>query len=368
MIARRTLLAGLPLLGAPARSAPLVDPLQGKAGVLRRRYPPLLETPLSALDAGPITANAPFFVRWHYPVPAIDPASWFMVITGHVARTRPIRLADLARLPQHEVVAVNQCAGNGRALSAPPVPGAQWGQGAIGNARWRGPRLADVLALAGPRAGARAVRFTGLDEPAMPGAPPYAKALAFDHAREAQLILATHMNGEALPLAHGAPVRLVVPGWYSTYWVKSLGRIELLDTPDTSHWMANAYRVPEGASSRPVSAMGPQSLITSPVPGTVLPASAPFLLRGLAMGGDAGVAAVHVSADGGEHWQPARLGADLGRYSFRAFEARLQLPPGRHSLLARATSASGAVQPLVHRWNPGGFERQAAEPVPVEIS
>lgn len=367
-----------------ASTRPLADPFAGKrAMIVQRSLPPLLETPLDAFDASlaatPITPTERFFVRWHYPFPVdIDSARHRITIAGHVARPRRLSLAALARLPQTEVIAINQCAGNGRGLFSPRVPGAQWYNGAMGNARWRGPRLRDVLALANPRAGALVVRATGLDLPPFAGAPPFAKTLTLDHAMDGEVMLATHMNDTPLPLIHGAPLRLIVPGWYSTYWVKMLDRLEVLAGPDDGYWMAKAYRAPAtpdasvkpgstGFDTRPVSTMVPRSFITSTASSIRQPWTERLHVRGIAMGGDTHVTAVHISADDGRSWLPAALGPDHGRHSFRRFEATLALPRGAHILRARATNSRGDSQSLEPNWNPGGFYRGVCEAVPLEL-
>ncbi len=388
MISRRHLVAGL--VAAPAAAQQRVDlgmvladgralanPFEGKRGmIVQRSLPPLLETPLEAFDsvdlgAPVLTPTNRFFVRWHYAFPTeIDPAAHRLAVMGHVGKPRMLDLPALARLPQTEVMAINQCAGNGRALFSPRVPGAQWANGAIGNAVWRGPRLADVLALAGPLGGATAVRASGLDVPMMEGAPAFAKSLSLEHAIGGEVMLATHMNGEPLPIVHGFPIRLIVPGWYSTYWVKMVDRLEILAAPDAGYWMATAYRRPDSQAaggSRPVTAMRPRSLITSHAPGSRHRWAETVQLRGVAMGGDTGVRAVAVSSDAGASWVPARLGPDFGPHSFRRFEASISPARGDVTLLARATNARDETQPLGEDWNPGGFERQIVEPVRVNF-
>lgn len=352
---------------------------QKAAMILQRSSPPLLETPISVFDADDFTPNDRFFVRWHYPFPtSIDPLRHRLGITGHVNRPLSLALAALARLPRVAVAAVNQCAGNGRGLFAPRVPGAQWANGAMGNALWEGVRLKDVLAMAGVKAGAVAVRCGGLDAPLVDGAPDYAKSLPIDHALTDDVLIAWGMNGTALPLLNGFPLRLVVPGWYSTYWVKMLDQIEVLATRDDGYWMAKAYLQPANALADmepgaapgarvPVTTMRPRALITSITAGARLPARPFTPVRGLALGGDAGVAAVDVSGDGGRHWLPAQLGPDHGRYAFRRFVTALALPPGRHVLMARARNSAGVEQPLAQNWNPSGYNRAGVEPVVVEI-
>ena len=336
--------------------------------ILQRVRAPLLETPITAMDGYVFTPNDRFFVRWHYAdIPtAVDTRTFRLAITGAVSRPQALSLAAIARLPRFEIAAVNQCSGNSRGLFSPRVPGAQWGDGAIGNALWSGVRLRDVLDLAGVGAEAVAVRFGGLDRPP-PGAPAFEKALAIDHARDGEVMIATHMNGEPLPLLNGFPLRLVVPGWYSTYWVKALDRIEVLDAPDERYWMAKAYQIPATADAGvapgtaefpkcPIGAMVPRSFITGMADGQAIVAGSPFFVRGLAMGGASGVARVDLSMDGGRSWRPARLGRDEGRYGFRLWEATIAgLRPGGYRLWARCTAADGQTQRMAPIWNPGGY-------------
>lgn len=389
MLTRRTLIASA--LAAPAAAQvdlgfadnglrPITRAFPQKAEmILQRSSPPLLETPLSVFDANDFTPNDRFFVRWHYPFPTrIDPAQHRLRISGHVGRPLSLSLADLARLPRVAIAAVNQCAGNGRGLFAPRVAGAQWGNGAMGNALWEGVRLKDVLALAGVKAGAVAVRCGGLDTPLVETAPDFEKSLPIDHALSDDVMIAWAMNGQPLPLLNGFPLRLVVPGWYSTYWVKMLDHIEVLAKPDDGYWMARAYLQPANALADiapgappgprvPVTTMRPRALITNITSGAKLP-PLPFThVRGIALGGDHGVTTVELSADGGRSWLATALGPDHGRYAFRRFRGVLHLPAGRHAILARARNAAGVEQPIAHNWNPSGYNRAGVEPITVEI-
>src|SRR5712675_1885250 len=230
-------------------------------------------------------------------------------------------------MPRVEVAAVNQCSGNSRGLFQPRVTGGQWANGAMGNARWTGVRLRDVLDRAGLKAGAIAVRFNGLDEPVVDGAPDFMKSLDINHARDGEVIIAFAMNGEQLPLLNGFPLRLIVPGWYSTYWVKMLNDIEVLDQPDTNYWTKTAYTIPDtpngdiepgatGVKTVPINRMNPRSFITNIKAGDKLLPGAPTLARGIAFGGAAGVSRVDFSSDGGKSWTGAKLGKDEGTYGF----------------------------------------------------
>ncbi|MES2295066.1 MAG: molybdopterin-dependent oxidoreductase [Pseudomonadota bacterium] len=350
--------------------------------VLQRSRPPLLETPFTDFDGGVFTPNEKFFVRWHWSVipTEIDPASFRLKIHGQVERELSLSLTDLVKFERVEIAAVNQCSGNSRGFFEPRVPGAQWGNGGMGNARWTGVRLAEVLDKAGIKPGAVAARFSGLDEPAVSDGPRFKKSLAIDHARQKDVIIAYAMNGKPLPLLNGYPIRLVVPGWYSTYWMKMLSDIEVLDAPDDNYWMKTAYLIPDtdranmtpgqaGVTMVPINRMVPRSFITNLGTGARLKAQASAKLRGLAMGGDCGVAKVEVSADGGQTWHDAMLGKDEGPYSFRSWTAQIPAgAPGEKSLAVRCTNTKGEVQPDTPNWNPSGFMRNAVERLPVTVA
>jgi sulfite dehydrogenase len=177
--------------------------------------PPQLETPMALFNEGPITLNDAFFVRYHLAdLPLdIDARQFRLAIGGHVDRVLSLSLAELKRdFPVQEIVAVNQCSGNGRGFFEPRVGGGPLGNGAMGNARWRGVPLRALLDRAGLRAGARQVTFNGLDNPQMDGIPDFIKALDIDHARDGEVMVAWAMNGADLPFLNGYPLRLVVPG------------------------------------------------------------------------------------------------------------------------------------------------------------
>jgi DMSO/TMAO reductase YedYZ molybdopterin-dependent catalytic subunit len=352
------------------------DAFPGKRGmILQRTRPPLLETPMSVFDAHDLTPNDRFFVRWHYDdIPtAVDVRSFRLRVGGHVARPVAFGLEQLLRLPRIDYVAVNQCSGNSRGYFQPRVPGAQWGHGGMGNARWTGVSLRRVLDLAGVRPEARQVRFGGLDRSLVPGAPDYLKSLSLDHARDGEVMIAFLMNGEQLPLLNGFPLRLIVPGWFSTYWVKALDTIEVLAGDDPQYWMAKAYRLPatprggvtpgaKGFPTVPINRMPPRSWVTNIADGQRLALRPILPLRGIALGGAHGVARVAVSADGGRSWREARLGPDYGRYSFRRWTAAVPIVGrGPVRLMVRCWNTVGEAQPLDPIWNPSGYARDHVE-------
>ncbi len=364
-----------PLPGGPnERPLTTTYPTKG-AMLLQRSRPPLLETPFDVFDQGVFTPNNRFFVRWHWSnIPGeVDVENFRLAVHGHVNQVQSLALADILALPQVELAAVNQCSGNSRGYFQPRVPGGEWGNGAMGNARWTGVRLRDVLDRAGVKAGAVQVRFNGLDQPTVPDGPDFMKSLSVDHARDGEVMIAYAMNGEQLPMLNGFPLRLVVPGWYSTYWVKMLSDIEVLDKPDDQFWMAKAYLIPDtpGASVKPgetgfknvpINRMVPRSFLTNIRPGASIHAGAPTLARGIAFGGDTGVARVDFSPDGGKTWQSAQLGADEGKYSFRQWQTEFTVPsPGEQALQVRCTNSDGTVQPGTPVWNPSGFMQNVIE-------
>lgn len=350
--------------------------------LLLRTRPPLLETPFSVFDQGVFTPNDAFFVRWHLvDIPTeIDTGSFRLSVRGHVKKPLALSLKDLAtEFEPVETAAVLQCTGNSRGFFAPRTPGAQWGHGAMGNAMWTGVRLKDILSKAGVAAGAVQVRFNGLDQAVVPETPDFMKSLDVDHASAGEVMVAYAMNGQPLPLLNGFPLRLVVPGWYSTFWVKMLSDIEVLDKADDSYWMSKAYRVPdndcactepggEDGTTKPITAMTPRSFITSLSDGAQLPMGRDTPVRGIAFGGNAGIERVDFSSDGGKQWVEATLGKDHGKYSFRLWQANFT-PTGKgsYALLVRTTNTQGRVQPAQPIWNSSGNMQNVVEIVKVDV-
>jgi DMSO/TMAO reductase YedYZ molybdopterin-dependent catalytic subunit len=372
----------LPLPGGPdERQITTAFPQKGRM-VLQRTRAPLLETPFEVFDKGVFTPNDQFFVRWHWSVipTSIDVDTFRVNVHGHVEHPLSLTLRDLQALPQIEYAAVNQCSGNSRGFFQPRVPGGEWGNGAMGNALWTGVSLKAVLDRAGVKAGAVQVRFNGMDEPTGKDGPDFIKSLSVDHARDGEVMLAYGMNSERLPLLNGYPLRLVVPGWYATYWMKMLNDIEVLDSPDTNFWMKTAYTIPDtphadikpgqtGVPLVPINKLNPRSFITNFKAGSKLAVGEPTTVRGIAFGGDTGVKRVDFSPDGGKTWQAAHLGSDEGKYSFRQWRTRFTPPEkGDHTLMVRCTNDRDEVQPDQPNWNPAGFMRNVIEATPVSAT
>jgi len=336
--------------------------------------PPQLETPFSVFNDGVITPNNAFFVRYHLAgIPTeIDPDTYTVEVKGQVEKPLKLSLADIKRLPSVEIVAVNQCSGNSRGFFEPRVAGGQSGNGAMGNARWRGASLKAVLDLAGVKKTAKQVVYNGLDTPIVDKTPDFVKALDIDVARNGEVMLAYSMNGQDLPFLNGYPVRLVVPGYYGTYWMKHLAEINVIDSVFDGFWMKTAYRIPDNdcnctepgtppKSTIPIGRFTVRSFITSVLDGATVKAGQQITLRGIAFDGGTGIKSVAVSTDDGKSWADAKLGQDLGKYSFREWTLPVTLAAGPHVLMARATSNGGKTQPLDPLWNPAGYLRNVVE-------
>jgi sulfite dehydrogenase (cytochrome) subunit A len=340
--------------------------------------PPHLETPFEVFNEGVLTPNDAFFVRYHLanmPM-SIDPDAYRLHVSGHVDQPVSLSLVELKAMGRTEVVAVNQCSGNSRGFSNPRVFGAQLANGSMGNARWVGIPLKTVLERVGVKAGAVQVVLNGMDAPVLPATPDFIKALAIDHALSGEPLLAWEMNGEELPFLNGYPIRLVVPGYFGTYWVKHLNDINVLDKPFAGHdsfFMNTAYRLPDNdcqciapgtvpSKTQAIARLKVRSFITSLQNGQQVTAGQPLQLKGIAFDSGSGIRQVELSQDGGLNWQAAVLGQDLGRFSFR--EWHLEWTPrqqGKLTLMVRATSNGGETQPMTADWNPGGYQRNVIE-------
>src|SRR4029077_20831653 len=263
--------------------------------------PPQLETPFSIFTDGPFPPNNGFFVRYHLAdIPYnIDPDKFTLEIKGKIDRPLKLSLKDIKKLKATEIVAINQCSGNSRGFFNSRVAGGQLGNGAMGNARWRGVPLKTVLDKAGVQPGARQVSFNGMDGPVTDKTPDFVKALDIDHARDGEVMLAYSMNGDDLPVLNGFPLRLVVPGYYGTYWVKHLNEITVIDEVFDGFWMKSAYRIPDNdcnciepgtapKATIPINRFTVRSFITSVTDGAKVKAGR-TTLKGIAFDGGKGI-------------------------------------------------------------------------------
>jgi len=353
---------------------PMVKYPQKRLMIGMTSRPPQLETPFSVFNDGVITPNDAFFVRYHLAgIPLeIDPDTFRVEVKGKVDKPLKLSLAELKAMPSVEIVAVNQCSGNSRGFFEPRVAGGQLGNGAMGNARWKGVTLKAVLDRAGVQKDARQVTFGGLDGPIVDKTPDFVKALDIDQARNGEVMLAYSMNGHDLPFLNGFPLRLVVPGYYGTYWVKHLNEITVIDSVFDGFWMKGAYRIPDNdcnctepgtppKTTIPIGRLTVRSFITSLADGAKVAAGQPITLKGIAFDGGTGIKEVAVSTDDGKSWTPAKLGQDLGKYSFGEWQLPVTLAAGPHELQVRATSNGGQTQPMKPLWNPAGYLRNVVE-------
>lgn len=366
------LLAGRPLVRYPGKTDL----------ILLTSRPPQLETPMKYF-ASAITPNEAFYVRYHIPPPTqVDLSTWRLKVTGHLDKPLELSFDDLqSKFPRASIVAVNQCSGNGRGYFFPRVFGGQWANGAMGNAEWTGVRLRDVLSAAGVKPSAVDVSFNGLDQPVMPTIPDFVKSLSVSRIMDdPNVLVAYQMNGQPLPMLNGFPVRLIVPGWYATYWVKHLSEITVLDKEFDGFWMRKAYLIPDTpcgcvepgsapAHTVPINRLDVRSLMIAPTGGERLAARKAVALKGIAFDSGYGIQEVVVSTDNGASWRPAQLGKDLGNYSFREWSLQWTPPRmGRYSLMARATNRIGESEPSEALWNPAGYLRNVVEHVNVTVA
>ncbi len=355
-LTRRQILAAAPAaaFAASARAAPFE---------VLAEAPHQLQTPIAALDGRLLTPADRFFVRSHFGPPSlrVDRA---LEVSGLVERPLSWTPAELKKLPQTTVTAVLQCAGNGRAFFAPPIPGLQWQHGAMGQAEWTGVRLATLLDRAKVQAGAAHVHLLGADRPPKPQLPPFARSIPLARAVAPDTLVAWKMNGAPLALEHGAPLRLVVPGWAGDHWLKWLTGIVVAQEEHPGFWVQKGYRMPPHPVApgtpvppeqmEPVTVLPVKSIITSPTEGATVKAGA-VEVRGVAFSGAAAIAKVELSLDGGRTFAAATLDGAPGAGRWQVFRMRAEATPGANTALARATDATGAVQPETTPWNPSGY-------------
>ena|SRR6185436_7785299 len=358
--------------------------LPGKRPLIKRTFrPPNYETPLADLRSQ-MTDNDAFFVRYHLAsIPEIDPRTWRLRIGGASAnRTLELSLADLKRdFKRVHLAAINQCSGNRRGLFTPRAAGVQWTYGAMGNALWGGVRLRDVLNRVGVKGDALEVVLEGADAALLAATPDFAKSLPVDRALDADTLIAFEMNGEPLPHWNGAPVRLVVPGWTATYWVKHLTSINVEPKAFDGFWMKSAYRIPTGAfpgarfksqenaQTTPITEILINSLVTSHSNGARLERGRAAELVGWAWDGGTGISTVEVSSDEGRSWRPAKLGEAPSSYSWRGFRMPLDTAkPGSLKIAVRATGRNGARQPDKLTPNPSGYHHNMIQTLTLEVA
>jgi DMSO/TMAO reductase YedYZ molybdopterin-dependent catalytic subunit len=350
-------------MGVLAGGALRPGPLWAAAGepelITRNTWPEHWETTVEALGRAYYTSNARFFVRSHFPVPEVDAAAWRLEVSGLVERPLSLTLAELKKLPQVDAVHTLECAGNGRGLfRLPSTSGTQWERGAVGNARWAGPLLSTLLDRARVRPEARHVWFEAADRAPLPDVPPFLRSIPLEKAA-ADTLLALRMNGDALPPLHGAPARIIVPGWYGMASTKWVTRIRLEASPSDNHFIVRGYRYvypgEDATKAAPVEAMKVKSLITRPLEGGELHGSS-VRIEGFAWAGPSGVKLVEVSSDDGASWKPARFASEATGTAWRGWTLDLPIDrPGSMRVMARATDGNGESQPVEARANASGY-------------
>ena len=350
----------------------------GEDGMILRSFRFVdLESPVEYFNTW-LTPVPHFFVRNHMHEPSeLDPADWRLSLAGEVEKPFTLSLAELSKLETHSVVNTLECAGNGRSLHRPQVPGVQWGKGAVGTARFSGPRLRDILHRARVKSTGRHVMFRGLDE--VPGkVPPFIRSIPIEKALDADTLIATHMNGSPLTRHHGFPARALVPGWIGAASCKWITEIRVLDREFAGNFMSPAYRMPNQAvkpgdtvkpeDTHPVTALSVKSVISGPIDGAHLKAGR-VAVHGAAWAGESDIAKVEISTDGGANWSAATLGRGQAHYAWRLWTYVWK--PGKrgdYTIMSRATDTEGRTQPSTATWNPSGYLYNAIDQVNIHVA
>jgi DMSO/TMAO reductase YedYZ molybdopterin-dependent catalytic subunit len=344
--------------------------------IVRSVRPPDYESPVALLDSW-LTPVEHFYVRQHMPTPTgVDAATWTLQVDGEVATPLTLTLDELRQMPSASVTSVLECAGNGRAFFEPPVAGIQWEKGAVGNARWTGVRLAEILKRAGVRPTGQFVTMNGADR-GMGQQPDFIRQLPIAKALDPDTLIAYDMNDEPITPLHGFPLRAIVPGWEGAYSIKWLTHLSVLDKEFDGFWVATGYRYPTkivapGAAvdpkdMAPLTGLVVKSLITRPLDAAVV-APGKVEVAGFAWAGETDIARVDVSTDHGATWTAARLVGERAKYAWRRFEYVFSAPRAEsYLILSRATDAKGRTQPITPPWNPSGYLWNAPDSVRIEV-
>ena len=350
----------------------------GEDGLLVRSFRFVdLETPVEYFNTW-LTPTPHFFVRNHMHEPSeLDAGDWRLSVGGEVEKPLTLSLADISKVETHSVVNTLECAGNGRSLHRPQVPGVQWGKGAVSTARFSGPRLHDILQRAGVKPTGKHVMFRGLDE--VPGkVPPFIRSIPIEKALDSDTLLATHMNGSPLTKHHGFPARALVPGWIGAASCKWLTEIKVLENEFVGNFMSPGYRFPnqpgqpgeavKPEDTHPLTALTVKSVISAPNDGASLK-KGKVTVHGAAWAGEADIAKVEISTDNGATWNATRLAHDQARYAWRLWSYDWKAGnSGDYTILSRATDNRGRTQPSTAVWNPSGYLYNAIDQVNIHVS
>jgi sulfite oxidase len=351
--------------------------MPGEDGLIVRSFRFVdLEAPVEYFNTW-LTQVPRFFVRNHMHEPSqLNPDDWRITVSGEIETQLTLTLAQLSKIETHFLVNTLECAGNGRGLHRPQVPGVQWGKGAVGTARFSGPRLRDVLRRAGVKSTGKHVMFRGLDE--VPGkVPPFIRSIPIEKAMDSDTLIATHMNGAPLTKHHGFPARALVPGWIGAASCKWLTEIKVLEAEFAGNFMSPGYRFP----NRPVkpedtvkpddthalTGLTVKSVIASPVDSAQLKAGK-VGVHGAAWAGEADIVKVEISTDGGTTWNPAKLGREQAHYAWRLWNYEWQVKGGDYVIMSRASDSKGRTQPAAAVWNPSGYLYNAIDQVKIHVA
>jgi DMSO/TMAO reductase YedYZ molybdopterin-dependent catalytic subunit len=369
-------LAGWPAWAQKTEQSSSIN-LPGEDGMIARSLRFLdLETPVEYFDSW-LTPVPHFFVRNHMHEPVeLNAGDWRLTVGGEVDKPGTLSLRELAKLPTYSVVNTLECAGNGRGFYRPQVPGIQWQKGAVGTARFSGPRLADILHRTGVKSNGKHVMFRGFDE--VPGkVPPFIRSIPIEKAIDSDTLIATHMNGSPLTKHHGFPARALVPGWIGAASCKWLAEIKVLESEFVGNFMSPGYRFPNqavkpGDSVKPedthvATGLNVKSVISGPLDGSSLKPGK-LTVHGAAWAGDADIVKVEISTDGGSTWNPATLGSEQSRYAWRLWAYGWNAKGGDYVVQSRATDSRGRVQPNEAAWNPSGYLYNAIDQVKIHVA
>jgi DMSO/TMAO reductase YedYZ molybdopterin-dependent catalytic subunit len=345
--------------------------------IVRGESPLNLEMPFEILDAF-ITPTKSFYVRTHFPIPAIDRDAWWVHVEGKVENPFAINYEQLLKLESITVPVTLECAGNNRIFLEPKVKGVQWQLGAVGTAEWTGVPLSILLDRAGVKANASEVILEGTDGGMLedPKSPPsklhFARSIPLEKAR-ADVLLVHKMNGSDLPPEHGFPVRAIVPGWYAMASIKWLQRIIVTDQPFAGYYQTIDYaywkRRGNIAELTPLTEIQIKAQIAKPAQGETVPANSSVRVHGAAWTSDAEITKVEVSTDGGSTWNETNLLGEPQPNAWRLWEFNWQTPrkPGTQTLIARATDSLGRIQPVLRDADRDTYMINHLLPIQVEV-
>jgi DMSO/TMAO reductase YedYZ molybdopterin-dependent catalytic subunit len=354
----------------PAGAQAPPPPIPGKERLIVRSARPInLETKLKDLTSFH-TPEELFFVRNNYEAPSVDPAQWSLKVEGEVERPLVLRLDDLRRMPMFTQEVTLECAGNGRSFHTPRAAGIQWHHGAIGNAKWRGVHLADVLALARVRPAGDHVAFDGADKAPTPQAPDFIRSVPIWKARDRHTMIALEMADKPIPHLHGGPARIISPGFVGSASVKWVERIMVLPEEFDGPYMKRSYRAPRAEDENDtysLQSLEVKSIIVGPGDGDRIAASR-VTVWGWAWAGEGELNGIDVSTNGGRTWKRAEFVGRWDRYSWRKWEFDWDARPGPHTVMARASDSLGRIQPASRAFNPLGYRWNVIHSIKVDVA